>query len=274
MIATYNYACQGNCDCRTKSWKRFQTLVIAALTLAPLSFSIAQEETSASDAAIFQNEDQTPAAMTNSEVSTAVQNARELFRNLETGAHGAISRSKTRDAEVSRKAPWISDLVDVDLFTGLYEFDEGPEDDVQGMKEGMNDVAMSNRMLFEASYFEEEDVDDRGVDGFFGFWASIPIGEDPNDKDEAGQAEDNGLWSALTRSNTFSRLRTRRQREAEEVEPAVIVAAEPEKEEPRPKFFERVFRRNRAEKESPKVGQPSTREKARKLFGNLFRRRG
>ncbi len=175
----------------------------------------------------------------------------------------------TASVEIARKAPWISDLIDVDLFAGYYEFDEGPEDDYSVMKAGL-DMAITNTLHFEASYYEDHDLD--ASSGFVGLWASLPLGDRKDDEGEKGVVR--SLWNAVTPSGV-NRLRTRKSAENEgkssnyehrvvPVPVPVPVSEQPAKKNERPGLFSRVF--GSGSSESRQNSAPAA-EKAEKSAG-------
>ncbi len=97
-------------------------------------------------------------------------------------SRSTITGPDSASLEISRSVPFLNKITDVNLFTGVYEFDEGPDDSFTGVRAGV-DFALTNRIRVEASYNQDQDLNRNN--GFVGLWASIPLGK-PDSNDSSG----------------------------------------------------------------------------------------
>jgi len=74
--------------------------------------------------------------------------------------------------EVSRAVPFVSRLTDLNLLSGLYEFDDDPNGNLAGVHPGV-DLAHTNRISLDESFSQNPDLNRRN--SFIGLWASIPL---------------------------------------------------------------------------------------------------
>lgn len=187
----------------------------------------------------------------------------------------ALTPTESESFEITRRAERLSNLMDLNFFAGYYEFDEGPEDDYSAMKAGM-DVAITNKIHFEASFFRDHELDESN--GFIGLWGAIPIGE-RKDEDDTELGAVRSLWSAMTPSS-FSRMRTRKQHPGDEPKgsgyepidvPAAQVESAPKIEEPveeRKNVISRVWKTVRLDRDSGKTqAEPKREGRLSRLFG-------
>ncbi|MEM1296567.1 MAG: hypothetical protein AAGH89_14460 [Verrucomicrobiota bacterium] len=214
-----------------------------------------------------------------SDQPTEVTSISELTRfdfSPELRGSSALAPTDSESFEVARRAERLSNLMDLNFFAGFYEFDEGPEDDYSAMKAGM-DIAITNKIHFEASYFRDHELD--ASSGFIGLWGAIPLGENKEDDGEPGAVR--SLWSAVTPSS-FSRIRTRKQHPSDEPRengyepievPAANVEPAPKIEEPfeeRKNVISRVWKtvRQDRDRDSGKTqAEPKREGRLSRLFG-------
>lgn len=96
-------------------------------------------------------------------------------------SRGAVvpSRSQPLDESKAHKSldvkalsPLADQLGKLGIFSGFYEFDEGVEDKVVGVK-NRREVSYANQAYFQSEYHVNPDL--RRENGFVGLWTSIPL---------------------------------------------------------------------------------------------------
>ena len=114
------------------------------------------------------------------------------------------------------------------------------------------DLAITNAVHFEASYYEDHDLD--AADGFVGLWGSLPIGQRRDGDEEKGAVR--GWWSAVVPLMVSpKRLRTRKEHnhDRESGDDYEVIVRQPvleREEEGRRGLFSRVLRRDGSSSES------------------------
>jgi hypothetical protein len=126
----------------------------------------------------------------------------------------SVSTPETSSLEMSRDLPFLSRIADSNLFTGLYEFNDGADNELFGARAGV-DMALTNRIFLEASYQHEPDLQQQN--GFVGIWASIPLRDRKAPSASSAPAPERTLASSLAGSGEVSpsRMRTHRKPEGE-----------------------------------------------------------
>jgi hypothetical protein len=108
-----------------------------------------------------------------------------IFRQPQASASRSnLATPNAPSFEIAHSLPLINRLADVNLFSGLYSFNDGTKGNLSGIRSGI-DLALSDRLHLEASMTQDPDLNRRN--NFVGLWASIPLGNGTN---RAAQSED------------------------------------------------------------------------------------
>ncbi len=247
-------------------WPGWLSLLFVTMAMAP---SLLAEETNTKTSSVssvnFPIQSQPP------EKAPAFPDFGKFDFNTEVRGSSAMAASESESFEITRR---ISNLMDLNLFAGYYEFDEGPEDDYSAMKAGM-DVAITNKIHFEASFFRDHELDESS--GFIGLWGAIPLGErKPEEAEERGAVR--SLWSAMTPSS-FSRMRTRKEHPSDNGAPnqyETIEVASPDsakEDDERSNVISRVWKNVRQDRGEEPKSEPDAKREGRlsRLLGKIRR---